>query len=524
MPKSKKIEEFVEKITATKEVLSAMPKNNEKNRKKYIEKLDEIQKEYEAYKNDIEEQLKKRYKNEVEQEPNKEIENLETRLTTIESTLDLLSEEKTSYEKMGLDRTIYQLTKYYKENLERVNEQIRVALEKFSKIGIKITAEDFDYSQYARNYMGTFFKELEKGNINSDKIKAKFEEIYWKCPEIMVHIELNFRNIYLKKQAIIDKYFEKEKNNLLKKWDKTPKEIFNSYMDLKKIKIEKEAIDKNILLNKFLNKELDAKEFEEEKVKLNCQKVLPKGIAQKIFEDEETQNNIQKFLSSLYEYKNYMDFKFIIDDVKKYYQDKEQYKKAYQETKKKIDLAEKKLKKYNKKAESKGLFGKKKDNTNKLTEQKQLIVEIKEYYKELDLNKFYNKICSSMTDNSSLYDVLILADSYYNYLISCLIKNNKNITQEEMDEKIKSLDEFLKSPYHTMIEHINITEEKDVALIIKDRYKLLNFTVEKEDLDINNIDGLIETLENIQIGINMKKAGLDAKNIEQLCKIKELKL
>ena len=72
--------------------------------------------------------------------------------------------------------------------------------------------------------------------------------------------------------------------------------------------------------------------------------------------------------------------------------------------------------------------------------------------------------------------------------------------------------------------HGNITEEKDVALIIKDRYKLLNFTVEKEDLDINNIDSLIETLENIQIGINMKKAGLDAKNIEQLCKIKELKL
>ena len=238
MTKSKKIEEFVGKITATKEVLSAMPKNNEKNKKKYIEKLDEIQKEYETYKNDIEEQLKKRYKNEVEQEPNKEIENLETRLATIESTLDLLSEEKTSYEKMGLDKTIYQLTKYYKENLERVNEQIKVALEKFSKIGIKITAEDFDYSQYTRNYMGTFFKELEKGNINSDKIKAKFEEIYWKCPDIMVHIELNFRNIYLKKQAIIDKYFEKEKNNLLKKWDKTPKEILNSYMDLKKLKRE----------------------------------------------------------------------------------------------------------------------------------------------------------------------------------------------------------------------------------------------------------------------------------------------
>ena len=521
---TEKIKEFEDKIIATKEVLSAMPTNNLKNKEKYKEKIEEIEKEYEEYKKDITKQLKLRYQNETEVEQDKEIENLKTRLNTIDNTLDLLSEEKTSYEKMGLDKIIYRLAKYYKENLEKVNEQIQMALKKFFVVGVDVTADDFDYSPYAKKYMETFFQELEKGDVNSDKIKAKFEEIYWKCPEILVHIQLNFRNIYLKKQAQIDKYFEKEKNDLLKKWDKTPKDILNLYADLEKLKTKKESMDKKILIDKFLNKRLNTKDFSDKKIKLDCQKILPKEIADKVLEDDEIQNNIFKFLDSLYEYKSYMEFKFIIDDVKKYYQEKEQYKKTYAENKKKIDALEKKLKKCNKKASSKGLFGAKKDKTKQTAEQKQLIDEIKEAYKELDLNKFYNKVSTNLTENSNLYEVLSLANSYYNYLISCLIRNNKDISQEEMDEETEKLDNFLKSPYHTIIEHTTITEEKDLALIIKDRYKLLNFIVEKEDLNIDNIDGLISTLENIITGINIKKAGLDIGEVDKLCKIKELKL
>ena len=39
MPNSKKVREILEKIEIDKEILSTMPKNNEKNRKKYQEKL-----------------------------------------------------------------------------------------------------------------------------------------------------------------------------------------------------------------------------------------------------------------------------------------------------------------------------------------------------------------------------------------------------------------------------------------------------------------------------------------------------
>ena len=217
MGNSKKIEEMIARIETSKEVLSTMPKNNEKNKAKYKAKIEELQKEYEKYKEEILNLFTKRYEEATNIETNKEIENLETRLKTIDSTLYLLNEEMTSYEKLEIDKNIYKLSRYYKENLENVNNQILLCIKQFHQIGIDLTLQDFDYTIYVNDYMSTFFTEVDKGNINSDKIKAKFEEIYWKCPDIIMHIELNLRNIYLRKQQAIDKYFEKEKNELLKK-------------------------------------------------------------------------------------------------------------------------------------------------------------------------------------------------------------------------------------------------------------------------------------------------------------------
>lgn len=522
MGNSKKIEEITIKIDANKEILQTMPQNNVKNKAKYQEKINELKEEYKKYEEEILEIFNKRYNKAINIEKNKEIEVLENRLNTIDTVFSLLDEEKTSYERMELDKNIYKLGKYYKENLENVNAQIAICIKKFSEVGIDLSVADFSYSTYVQEYMKIFFEELEQGNVNSDKLKAKFEEIYWKCPDIIMHIELNFRNIYLNKQNIIDKYFEKEKNELLKKWDKTPNDIKNIYLDLKKQKIEKMSIDKKNLMDCFLDGTLDTKRFTKDQIKANFLKLLPQDIVSQINENEEVVANISKFLNSLYEYRDYMKFKFIVDDMKQYYKDKDKYKKAYVETKKKIEGLEKKLKKINKKLTSRGLFGNKKETPKQTIEQTNLIKEIKDLYKELDLNKFYQKVATDLSDNSTIYNALNLALAYYDYLISCMIKNNKTITQEEMDLQVEELKKFLSSPYNTIINNITILEEKDIALIIKDRYKLLNFIVEKEDLNINNLDNLISTLEDIQIGINLSKAEIKIDDIEQLINLKKI--
>ena len=519
---SKKIEEITDKIEANKEVLSTMPKNNIKNMDIYQKKLEELEEEFKKYQKDISNRLQRRYQNATKKALNKEIENLETRLKTISYILELLDEEKTSYEKMGLDRAIFTLSRYYKENLENINEQIELCINSFSKVGVQVSLDDFDYSIYVKNYMRTFFQELEKGDINSYKSKEKFEEIYWKCPDIIVHIELNIRNIYLKKQILIDKFFEKEKIEKLKRLDVTSKEVKKNYLEIKKQMLEKIAIEPRLIQEKFLSGKLNMKNFTEEKISADISKVLPKDIAEEVYTNEEIKNNINKFLNSLYEYQNYMKFKYILDDIKQYYKEKDNYKKSYITTKKEIQKLENKLLKLNKKASRLGFFGIKKREYKQTSEIKVLIHEIKEKYRELDINKFYNKIYTELNESSTIYDVLNLANSYYVYLTSCIIKEFKNIQPDEIAQEIKSLDNFLNNPYNTIINHTLITDEDDLSIIIKDRYKLLKFTVEKEDLGTNNISSLISKLENIQMAINMKKANIKVEDIEQLCKIKKI--
>jgi len=514
--------EMLEKIEVEKQLLSVMPKNNGKDISKYLEKIQELINQYTENQNMIVKILAKRYEKALEIEKSSEIENLSIRLNTIEKTLYLLSDEKTSYEKMELDKIIYKIGRYYKGNLENINEQIEQAIIKFESVGINLELSDFDYSTYVEQYMKIFFEEKRKGNINSNILKSKFEEIYWKCPDIIVHIELNIRNVYFNKQNQIDKYFEKEKAKLLKQWEKTPKEIMNSYLGIKMQKIESIAQDKKTLLESFTKGQLNVANYAEDKIQSNYSKVLlPTMISQIDTNQEEVRKSILEFLNSLYEYKNYLNFQYIIEDIKKYYKEKDKYKKSYDETKKKIIDNEKKLKKLNKKAASKGLFGKKKE-VKQSAEQNQMIMEIKKIYKELDLNKFYNKISTNLEDNSTIYDALNLANSYYNYLTNCMIENNKTITQEKIDEQIMKLDEFLKNPYNNIITNLTITDEKDTAMIIKDRYQLLNFNIKQEDLSTKNIDNLINVLENITTSFNLKKTGLEVQNIEEILKIKNI--
>lgn len=515
----KTAKELLEKIDADKELLLARPKNNLKNKAIYYETVENMKKEYSEYEEKITIELKKRYEKEVNVEPDSEIEILKGRIETRDKIIYLLNNYKTSYEKMGLDKVIYKLEKFYKENLENVNEQIKIAIQKFSDVGINLTILDFNYSPYVREYMESFFKEMVKDDVNSATMKNKFEEIYWKCPEIIIHIELNFRNIYMRNEAAIDKYFLKEKNDLLKTWEKTPEEIIRFYLELKTKKIEKEQNDKSILLKKFMEGEFQTKDYLPEKLSNAYNSLISENLDKSI-EEKEAEINITKFLNSLYEYKNYMEFEFIINDIRKCYKEKDNYKKEYEQIRKTIYTNEAKLKKINKKMTKKSIFTNGKESFK--AEQNELILQLKDNYKQLEKDKFHYKVYTKLNDKSSLYEILRLANSYYCYMVDCIIRNDEKITQEEIDKKIEKLDEFLKMPYNALIKNTTILEEKDIAMIIKDRNKLLDFNIEKEDISANNIDGLIRMLENIKTGINLKKAGLEIKTIEELCTIRKL--
>ena len=518
-----KLEEVKEKIEVQKDILSTLPKNNEKNIKKYNKKIDELVKEYNKYKEDILIVLKKRYDKETNVEENQEINNLDIRIKTIENILYLFEDNKDSYEKIELDRNIYNIGKYYKDNLENINRQILECIKKFHEVEIDLNSNDFNYSIYVKEYMIVFFDNIN--DINSKKLKEKFEELYWKCPDIIIHIGLNIRNLYFKYEQQIDKYLEKRKNELLKKWEKEPDQIMKSYYEIKIKKTEEIERNPKILIEKFINGKLNTKDYEKAKILKELKEIYNNEKLEILNSNEELkeiEDNIIKFLNSIKEYQNYLEYKFIVDDIKESYKEKDKYKKLYDETKKKIEKIEKKIIVINKKILKPGLFGTKKDNTNSLIEQNKLIIELNEMYKELDLNRMYNKISLNLKDNSTIYDILRLAASSYYYLVTLIIKNQQDILPEEIESKIEKLEKFLVNPNNNIINNITIQEEKDIGLIIKDKYKLSNFLLEKEDLEKDNLDNLIKTLENIKQYFNIKRAGIEIDKINELLEIKKI--
>ena len=195
--------------------------------------------------------------------------------------------------------------------------------------------------------------------------------------------------------------------------------------------------------------------------------------------------------------------------VKKMFEEIEQYKNKYKENMKKIEEYEKQLKKLT----NQGLFGKKENQTSKCNE---IILNMKNEYKELTNNILYTRISQNINKDSTIYDAFKFADCFYNFLVKCIIEQNKEIEQNEIENFITDFNNYIKSPYFTIINNISISEEKDIALIIKDRYKLLNFNIEKQDLE-ENLDNLLDSLEKINIRNNINKSGLTIEQIDNIC-------
>ena len=513
---------ILEKIETDKEVLSTIPRNNKKNIAKYIQALQELQEEYNNVSQEVYDELNKRYKKILSVKTKRDIEEERTEIEEVSNLLDVIGTIKTPYEKMGLDKRIYRLGRFYKENLESINKEILECINKFKKVGINLSADNFEYSIYVNEYMHTFFNELN--DINSEVVKNKFEEIYWKCPDLIIHIELNLRYIYMINQKNIYKYYENRKTELLKIINIEADKVEEKFFRLKKKYDEDISSDKYLLIQSFLNGTLDYKDYEDKKIMDEYLKLVPQTLMEngsKRAIKEITQNSI-KFLNSLYEYKNYLKFQYIFDDIKTKYQEKEQHKNSYNETKKEISIKEKKLDKLNKKMNGKGLFNKKNKKEQQTAEYNALILEIKNLYKKLDNDEIYVKIIDNLTDSSTIYNVLKFASQFSTYVTECSKKNNPSITQEEIEQNILELQEFLNNPYNTIIKNITILEEKNISIIISDRYKLLNFTIEKDDINPDNLDNLIDILRKIKNYYYIQKSEINLDDMRFICEFKKI--
>ena len=526
---SEAVTKLQERIEADKETLGLLPKNNLKNVTKSLEKIDELRDKYNETYKDITEEINDRYEEINKVEENPEIGNIEDEIQRIEDNITI-NHMKTSYERMELDRLVFSINGFYKKKLNAVNQDIYMVLKKFESVGIKLTAKDFDYSEYAHEYMKVFIEEAQKGNVYSDRIKETFEKLYIKCSELIMHISLNIRYLYHKNEKNIDKFYIIKKEQTLADMETTEEQIEEKCEAMKTRVNSLRDKDDRTILNKFLNTELIVNDYKKENISALINKMQTVGQD----DDDEFYSNIRKLLNNLKEYQIYTEFKFLVNDIISMYKKNEKEKENKEKSKKtqydlrmeEIAKAEKKLYQLNANINKNGgvlSFLKKKSKTESdVLERNNQILVLKDLYRKLDDDMIDKGVKEKISETTTILETLEFASSYYNFIARKIIKQFPEITEDEINAMVIRLKESIKEPGFSVINNINITEVKDMSIIIKDKYKLLGLNVNKEDFEEGSVESLTNLVKTLNIYNNIKISNLTMQDIEFMCKAKEI--
>ena len=140
-------------------------------------------------------------------------------------------------------------------------------------------------------------------------------------------------------------------------------------------------------------------------------------------------------------------------------------------------------------------------NTNRLekinVDANTQILELRNIYRDLEENKINNILSTILDDGSTIYNALLLSCQFYSFLVNCTIEEFPDIMQDEIQDTIEKFRRFIKYPKITIINNVKISEDKDMVIMIKDKYNLCNIIITKEDLEEENLPNLLTIVNSI---------------------------
>ena len=532
------VENIEKQITTDKEVISVLPRNGIKALKTLLKTISEMTEKYENFNEKLLKEIESRYTELTTVEENKEIPQLEQEILKYDMA-EKNTNTRSSFEKMGLDRVVYNVNGYYKSNLERLNKELIFSVKQFERVGIKLTAEDFCISEYARKYMEVLLREAYDGDINSEAVKNTFEKVYWQCSEVVSHLYVNIRYIYDKYENQIDRFYSEKAQEILKSLSLTLEGVEEKKAELIKQKNQIEETDNKNILDKFYTGSLNINDYKEDNYKRIYIELTDKDATKlSEIEKKEIDENIDKLNTNLKEYAKYLEYKFLVEEVLQTRQEllkNAETNKDKKVKKTKCELIQEEIKKLqaeifklNSKIEkpNKGFFERKKAEDKKdsisILQRNNLVLDLKKIYMQLDEEMIKQRILQNLDETSSLFDVLKFASSYYGYMAKTMIKHNEDITDKEIGENAKKIREFVNFSNFTVINHVNISDTKELSIIIKDKYKLLGMQLSKENFEEDSIEDLIRKVRIINNYNNIQKSKFSIKDLEFIMNVKEM--
>ena len=141
---------------------------------------------------------------------------------------------------------------------------------------------------------------------------------------------------------------------------------------------------------------------------------------------------------------------------------------------------------------------------------------------DLDEEEIKQKIMQTIDDTSSILDVLKLGSSEYGFMAKAIIKKNDEITDKELGDLVKEIRDFIDFTRFSVINYVQISDKKDLAVIIKDKYKLFGIQVSKENFQEDNVEDLIRRVKLITNYNNIQKTKFSVGDLEYITTVKEM--
>ena len=498
------IDKITDEIAEIRENISILPHTKKADKKKYTEYLAKNITDYKEKEEYIKEEIIKRKTKylEIVQNPKiKELANLEPDYNKIMCLSPLAS----SLNKMRLDINLFKLKYYYKNNINEVNIAIKTIIKIFKEVGLTLTLDDFNYHKYVKEYMKMVFAK----NIDEKTLYTEFEKIYWACPEIITIIRLNFYSIYFNNKKQIDAYYTKTYKE----------ENLNIYID-KLIKQQKEYdtlthSDKRFIIDKFLNNDLLLNDYTE----TNITKLFNRYLNDK--ENEHNYDNLLKLLLNLKEYKEFTEYKSILETIVNLYKDKNTYQNLYNNKLKEISKNESELFSLNKKLNKKGIFKPKEDKQRELSLKIDTILEtLNTEYNELEEISIKDQIYNNIKDDTDLKETLEIISINIKYFYDFYKEEYTNLTIEELIKLINKLKKYLYTNNLNIISNVKIVDNENICQNITDHYSLLNINITESDLE-EDIDTTIKNINTIITYYDIQKLNLDINKIEFLVQVQK---
>ena len=162
------VENIGKQIDTDKEVISVLPRNGIKAIKTLLKTIEEMTEQYEHVNEMLLKDIEERYNDLTAVEENEELPKLEQEILKLAMAIKI-TDTRSSFEKMRLDKIVYNVNGYYKSNLERLNKELVDCVKQFEAVGVNLSVNDFNISEYVKEYMTVLLQEVYNGEINSEK-------------------------------------------------------------------------------------------------------------------------------------------------------------------------------------------------------------------------------------------------------------------------------------------------------------------------------------------------------------------